>query len=216
MLTASDVGALPDTYTAPVTSVNGQTGAVVLTASDVGALPNTYTAPVTSVNGQTGAVTVADLPAVTSLDDGKVLTVTSGAWSPETPSGGGAVSSVNGKTGAVQLYYVTEIHPDTMVWDYFYVPSGQGYYDAWTSVFINEFENMNFHRLQTFLSIDLINYSRLKAAYPDCSAIITDADRFIDENNNLTLGCRIYTNNSSLSPDAVTSSFTWNVLIVGW
>ena len=42
-----------------VTSVNGQTGAVVLDASDVGALPDSYTpppAPVQSVNGQTGAV----------------------------------------------------------------------------------------------------------------------------------------------------------------
>ena len=29
--TASEVGALPDTYTAPVTSINGQTGAVSLT-----------------------------------------------------------------------------------------------------------------------------------------------------------------------------------------
>ena len=39
----------------PVTSVNGQTGAVVLDADDVGALPDSYTAPVQSVNGQTGA-----------------------------------------------------------------------------------------------------------------------------------------------------------------
>src|SRR5690606_5264739 len=43
----------------PVTSVNGQTGAVQLTAADVNALPDDYTppeAPVQSVNGQTGAV----------------------------------------------------------------------------------------------------------------------------------------------------------------
>lgn len=40
-----------------VTSVNNKTGAVTLTASDVGALPDTYTAPVTSVAGSTGAVT---------------------------------------------------------------------------------------------------------------------------------------------------------------
>ena len=39
-LTASDVGALPDTYSAPVTSVNSKTGAVSLSASDVGALPS--------------------------------------------------------------------------------------------------------------------------------------------------------------------------------
>ena len=75
VLDASDVGALPDTYTAPVTSVNTKTGAVTLTASDVGALSSsttfvssfngnsgavTYTAPVTSVNNQTGAVVIAD------------------------------------------------------------------------------------------------------------------------------------------------------------
>ena len=41
-----------------VASINGKTGTVALTAEDVSALPNTYVAPVTSVNGQTGAVTV--------------------------------------------------------------------------------------------------------------------------------------------------------------
>ena len=51
----------------PVSSVNNKTGAVVLTASDVGALPDTYTAPVTSVNSQTGAVTIA-IPTVPSID----------------------------------------------------------------------------------------------------------------------------------------------------
>ena len=65
---------------APVTSVNEQTGDVVLDAEDVGALPSdtsfvssfngstgavTYTAPVTSVNGSTGAVTVT-VPTKTS------------------------------------------------------------------------------------------------------------------------------------------------------
>lgn len=44
---------------APVTSVNGQTGAVVLDADDVGALPDSYVAPVTSVNGQNGAVSLS-------------------------------------------------------------------------------------------------------------------------------------------------------------
>ncbi len=91
-LTASDVGALPDTTIiptktseldndsgfiisaeAPVQSVNSKTGAVVLTKSDIG-LSNVdnvkqYSAsnpppyPVTSVNGQTGDVTVTvDIP----------------------------------------------------------------------------------------------------------------------------------------------------------
>ena len=41
-----------------VSSVNGQTGAVVLDAADVGALPDSYEAPVTSVNGETGEVTL--------------------------------------------------------------------------------------------------------------------------------------------------------------
>ena len=58
VLDASDVGALPDSYSAPVDSVNGQTGVVVLDASDVGALPDTYSAPVSSVSGKTGAVTL--------------------------------------------------------------------------------------------------------------------------------------------------------------
>lgn len=81
VLDAADVGALPDDYTPPVTSVNGQTGAVtvsvpvqsvngktdaiVLDADDVGALPDDYTPPVTSVNGQTGAVVI---PTGTPLD----------------------------------------------------------------------------------------------------------------------------------------------------
>lgn len=55
-LTAQDVGALPDSYTAPVDSVNGKTGVVVLDAQDVGALPDSYIPPVTSVNGKTGTV----------------------------------------------------------------------------------------------------------------------------------------------------------------
>lgn len=52
-----------------VAMVNGQVGSVVLTAEDVGALPNTYTPPaakVQSVNGQEGAV-VLDAAAVGAL-----------------------------------------------------------------------------------------------------------------------------------------------------
>ena len=67
VLTSSDVGALPNTYTPPVSSVNSKTGAVTLSASDVGALPDTYTPPVTSVNGQTGAVSLA-IPTVPTID----------------------------------------------------------------------------------------------------------------------------------------------------
>lgn len=94
---------------APVTSVNSKTGAVSLSASDVGALPDsttiptktsdltndsgfltsagavtsfngqhgavTYTAPVQSVNGQTGAVTVSDTTYTLSMS-GNVITLT--------------------------------------------------------------------------------------------------------------------------------------------
>lgn len=35
------------------------TGNIELSANDVGAMPNTYVAPVTSVNGKTGAVTLS-------------------------------------------------------------------------------------------------------------------------------------------------------------
>ena len=86
VLDASDVGALPDSYTpppAPVQSVNGQTGAVVLDASDVGALPDSYTpppAPVQSVNGQTGAV-VLDASDVGALPDTTFTTGSDGMWS---------------------------------------------------------------------------------------------------------------------------------------
>lgn len=74
---------------AAVTSVNGQTGAVVLDAEDVGALPNSTeiptktsdldndsgfitSAPVTSVNGKTGAV-VLDAEDVGALPDNTVI-----------------------------------------------------------------------------------------------------------------------------------------------
>ena len=106
VLTAADVGALPDSTTIPtktsqlqndsgfltsaVTSFNGQTGAV------------TYTAPVSSVDGKTGTVTV--LP--TGGTTGQVLAKKTGTnydveW--QTVSGGGAVDSVNGQTGTVVL-----------------------------------------------------------------------------------------------------------------
>lgn len=55
VLNASDVGALPDTYTAPVSSVNTKTGAVTLSASDVGAMASTQTF---SFSGSSGSVSV--------------------------------------------------------------------------------------------------------------------------------------------------------------
>lgn len=81
-LTASDVGALADTYTAPVTSVNTKTGAVTLTASDVGALSDSTTIPsklsdltndliydlgTVTVNDGVFSVSADDVTAITSL-----------------------------------------------------------------------------------------------------------------------------------------------------
>ena len=95
-----------------VNSVNGQTGDVVLTAADVGALPDSTTiptntsdlnndsgfitaaqAPVQSVNGQTGSVTIT-VPTKTSdlNNDSGFITA---AQAP--------VQSVNGMTGAVTV-----------------------------------------------------------------------------------------------------------------
>lgn len=71
-LTAFDIGAMPAGYVPPVTSVNTMTGDVVLTASDVGALPDTYTPPVESVNGMTGNV-VLDYSDVNALPDTTVI-----------------------------------------------------------------------------------------------------------------------------------------------
>ena len=75
---------------APVTSVNGKTGAVTLGKSDVGlgnvdnvkqySASNPPPYPVKSVNGHTGAVTVHEVPPVTTSDNGKFLRVVNGAW----------------------------------------------------------------------------------------------------------------------------------------
>lgn len=47
-------------------------------------------APVTNVNGKTGAVTVREVPSVTASDNGKFLRVVNAAWSAETiPSANG-------------------------------------------------------------------------------------------------------------------------------
>ena len=72
VLSASDVGALADTYTPPVLSVNSKVGSVVLDKTDVGlsnvanvaqySSSNPPPYPVTSVNGQTGDVTVSASP----------------------------------------------------------------------------------------------------------------------------------------------------------
>ena len=87
---------------APVTSVNGQTGDVVLSIPSV---------PVTSVNGQTGDV-VLSIPTDTSdlNNDSGFITAAqapvqsvNGQTGNVIVSGGGAVDSVNGQTGTVIL-----------------------------------------------------------------------------------------------------------------
>lgn len=57
--------------TGAVRTVNGQAGDVVLTASDVGALPDTYEAPVSSINGKTGEVSLdsSDVGAAPAVED---------------------------------------------------------------------------------------------------------------------------------------------------
>ena len=100
-----------------VNSVNGQTGDVVLTASDVGALPDTTPiptktsdlnndsgfitaagAPVQSVNGQTGTVTLSIPTKTSDLNNDSGFITTAGA----------PVQSVNGQTGAVTLSIPTK------------------------------------------------------------------------------------------------------------
>ena len=70
---------------APVQSVNNKTGTVSLTASDVDAIPSTLTGTVgqvltKTVDGQEWKDAAKELPAVTASDNGKFLSVVSGAW----------------------------------------------------------------------------------------------------------------------------------------
>ena len=100
-----------------VNSVNGQTGDVVLTASDVGALPDTTpiptktsdlnndsgfitaaSAPVQSVNGQTGTVTLSIPTKTSDLNNDSGFITAAGA----------PVQSVNGQTGTVTLSIPTK------------------------------------------------------------------------------------------------------------
>ena len=82
---------MPDSYTppaAPVQSVNGKTGSVILSASDVGALPDSYTPPVQSVNGNTGSV-VLGASDVGALSSTPVFIQASGASGAFTDVSGG-------------------------------------------------------------------------------------------------------------------------------
>ena len=125
VLTASDVGALPDTYAAPVDSVNGQTGAVVLSIpSDTSDLTNTAgfvdaagaaaAAPVQSVNGQTGTVVLGK----SDVGLGNVDNVQQYSASNPPPY---PVTSVNGQTGAVTIPSPSKYIVETGTangWDY--------------------------------------------------------------------------------------------------
>lgn len=103
---------------APVTSVNGQTGDVVLDASDVGALPDSYTAPVASVNGKTGPVdlTAGDISSESGSVQGDLSSLAASVAANTSElanhesriedlesNPGGGVTSVNGLTGDVEL-----------------------------------------------------------------------------------------------------------------
>lgn len=70
---------------APVTSVNGKTGAVTLSATDVSAIPSTLPGTVGQVltktaDGQEWKDAAKELPNVTTADNGKFLRVVNGAW----------------------------------------------------------------------------------------------------------------------------------------
>lgn len=63
--------------------------------------------PVTSVNGQTGAVSISALPAVTSSDNTKILMVVNGAWTLVSPStlysGSGNPNNNQGNNGDLYI-----------------------------------------------------------------------------------------------------------------
>lgn len=102
----SDEGALEQA----VTSVNGQTGDVVLTASDVGALPSTYTPPVVSVNSKIGSVTLnaADVGALRAGTQYVITTSASITIPLANNTFGVIVSSGTGSTGKdVIIFNVT-------------------------------------------------------------------------------------------------------------
>ena len=99
-----------------VDSVNGQTGTVILTASDVGALSTSYTPPVSSVNSKVGSVVLDK----TDIGLGNVANVAQYSASNPPPY---PVTSVNGQTGDVvvsgtgfnfTLLWTDPHYPDTI------------------------------------------------------------------------------------------------------
>ena len=115
-LDASDVGALPDSYTAPVSSVNGQTGAVSLDASDVGAAPDdalyagavvqggiavgTQAIPYGQLDADsTSTVMKATIPGITALRNGVTILLKNGVVT----SASGVTLDIN-NLGAKPIY----------------------------------------------------------------------------------------------------------------
>lgn len=116
VLDASDVGALPDSYTAPVSSVNNKTGAVVLDASDVGAVPDDALYAGAAVQGgiangtqaipygeldptSTSTVMTASVPGITSLRNGVTMLLKNGVATSAT----GVTLNIN-NLGAKPIY----------------------------------------------------------------------------------------------------------------
>jgi hypothetical protein len=108
-LPAVDGSALTNLPAAPVTSVNTATGAVVLDTDDIAEGANEYftTARVDTQVATLPMSTLSDVAYTPGAGiDNYVLTYdhASTSWGAEAAGGGGAVSSVNGQTGAVNIY----------------------------------------------------------------------------------------------------------------
>ena len=101
-----------------VDSVNGQTGEVILDAADVGALPDTYTAPVVSVAGKTGVVTLAKgdvgLGAVDNTSDANKPVSTAQQAALDTKAADSAVVKLTGNQsiGGVKTFTSAPVVPD--------------------------------------------------------------------------------------------------------
>lgn len=101
-----------------VDSVNGQTGEVILDAADVGALPDTYTAPVVSVAGKTGVVTLVKgdvgLGAVDNTSDASKPISTATQAALDTKAADSAVVKLTGNqtVGGVKTFTSAPVVPD--------------------------------------------------------------------------------------------------------
>lgn len=99
-ITVAADGTISVNVTAPVTSVNSKTGAVVLSASDVGAVPTTRTVngKALSSNITLSASDVGALPDTTEIPSKTSDLTNDSGFLTSAP-----VTSVNSKTGAVTL-----------------------------------------------------------------------------------------------------------------